>query len=314
MDRALGHGHRRCQVDRLVEAVDAHPVAPAALRQAGDLRQYRLAGMVDDVLRQVVEAGQAELLHHLRQALAADIVAGRQRIDVALRVDRQAGVGTDHREQRLVHPAALGQLQHRDVEPLHEHVGAVGAEADAADIHQVAGAGQERHQPAVMEARRGQHEVIEVPGPHPGVVRDVDVAFRHRLGREVPQEMLHRLRHGVDVAGGAGDGLGQHPPLEVEDAGREVAAFAHDRAEGGADQGLRLLLDHGDEAVPHDLGVDLGERVGTAHGACSCWPGACDLAEMTWLEYSAISPIYDARRSSTMLPVAAMRASKRAGT
>ena len=53
-------------------------------------------------------------------------------------------------------------------------------------------------------------------------------------------------------------------PSAVEDAGREIAAFAHDRAEGGAHQGLRLLLDHGDQAVPHDLQVDQAR----------CWTGS----------------------------------------
>ena len=68
--------------------------------------------------------------------------------------------------------------------------------------------------------------------------------------------MLDRLGHGIDVARRPRHGLRQHAPLEVEHTGREVAAFAHDRAEGRAQQHLRLLFDHGDQPVPHDLQID----------------------------------------------------------
>jgi hypothetical protein len=61
------------------------------------------------------------------------------------------------------------------------------------------------------------------------------------------------------MAGGAGHRLGQHPALQVEHPGREIAAFAHDRREGGAHQHLGLLLHHGDQAVPHDLPMNLTE-------------------------------------------------------
>ena len=80
---------------------------------------------------------------------------------------------------------------------------------------------------------------------------------------EVSDEVLDRLRHRVDVAGRAGDGLRQHAALAVEDAGREVARLAHDRREGRAQQRLRLLLHHGDQPVPHDLQVDVAD--GPAH-------------------------------------------------
>ena len=63
----------------------------------------------------------------------------------------------------------------------------------------------------------------------------------------------------------AGDGLGQHAALQVEDAGREVARLAHGGAEGGADHGLRLFLDHRDQAVPHDLPVETATAL-----RCSC--------------------------------------------
>ena len=68
--------------------------------------------------------------------------------------------------------------------------------------------------------------------------------------------MADRGGHGVYVAGRAGHRLGDHAALGVIDAGREVAGFAGDGAEGRAQQRLRLFLDDGDQAVPHDLGAD----------------------------------------------------------
>jgi hypothetical protein len=62
----------------------------------------------------------------------------------------------------------------------------------------------------------------------------------------------------------AGDGLRQHAPLAVEDARRDVPAFAHDGAEGRAHQRLSLFLDHRQKAGPHDLKPGLGEGHGVA--------------------------------------------------
>src|SRR5713226_8745035 len=58
------------------------------------------------------------------------------------------------------------------------------------------------------------------------------------------------------MAGRPGDGLCQHPALRIEHASGEIAGFPHDGAEGCPLQRLRLLLDHRDQAAPHDLLVD----------------------------------------------------------
>src|SRR5712671_3683556 len=214
----------------------------------------------------LIERHDVEFAHHLDKTLAADIVAARQRIGVAFGVDRQPRVAADHRHQRFVDDALIDQLQHGDVEPLHEDVGGIRPEADAADIHQMAGAGKQRDQPAVLEARRGDDEIVEMAGPHPGIVGDVGVALLHRQNRETGDEMLDRLGHGIDMPWRAGHGLRQHPPLRIEHAGREVAALAHDRTEGRSQQNLRLFLDHGDQPVPHDLQIDQARAAFLAHG------------------------------------------------
>ena len=53
--------------------------------------------------------------------------------------------------------------------------------------------------------------------------------------------------------------LRKHSPGRIENAGRDVAGFARGRAEAGAHKRLRLLLDDGDQTIPHDLEVDLRE-------------------------------------------------------
>ena len=99
-------------------------------------------------------------------------------------------------------------------------------------------------------------------GAEPGIVGDVVIAWPHRVGGEFPQEVADAFRHRVDVARRAGDRLRHHAAVQIEDAGGQIAGLAHRGGEGGADHGLRLLLHHGDQAVPHDLAMDLRQCVG----------------------------------------------------
>ena len=108
-------------------------------------------------------------------------------------------------------------------------------------------------------------------GAEPGIVGDVVIAFTHGVGGEFAQEVVDRFRHGVDVAGRAGDGLRHHAPMQVEDTGREVARLPHRGGERGADHRLGLFLHHRDQPVPHDLAVDLRERVGFMRHQVVSW-------------------------------------------
>ncbi len=256
----IADGGRARQRDRRVVAIGDHAVGPCALRQLGDLGHDRGVGTRTDVLGERIERVELELVHHLDQTLDADIIAGCERIDVADGVDRQPRVGANDRHQRFVDAALLQDLQERNVKPFHEDVGGVGAEADAADVHQMRGAREETNQAAFVKAGRGDDEVVGMAGAHPGIVGDVGIARFHALEPEVGDEVLHQFSHRIDMAWRAGDGLGQHPALSVEDAGGKVPRLAHDRRERGAQQRLRLLLDHGDQPVPHDLQFDVGQR------------------------------------------------------
>src|SRR5258708_9460330 len=75
------------------------------------------------------------------------------------------------------------------------------------------------------------------------------------------EEMHHGACHRIDMARRAGDRLCQHVARGVEYARRHVAGLARRGAEADPDQGLRLFLDHGDQAIPHDLLMDHEHRV-----------------------------------------------------
>ena len=94
---------------------------------------------------------------------------------------------------------------------------------------------------------------MQMPGALPGIVGDVDVAFEDIVRTDTPDEVRDGVGHGVDVAGRAGDRLGQHAALRVISAGGEVAGLADGGGKRRADKRLRLFLDDGDQPVPHDL-------------------------------------------------------------
>jgi hypothetical protein len=150
----------------------------------------------------------------------------------------------------------------RDVQAFLEDRAALRAHAKAADIDHMRGVGEQSDDAAAMEGWRYYGKVVQMAGAEPGIVGDVVIALAHRFGGELAQEMPDAFGHGVDVAGSAGDGLGHHAAVQVEDASGEIAGLAHGGGEGGADHGLRLLFHDGDQAVPHDLAMDLRQGAG----------------------------------------------------
>ncbi len=257
MDRVATDGQRAHQIDRRLVAVDAHRRGPGALRQLADRLRHALAAAADDRLAQHIEIAQREFAHHRHQPAAADLVARDQRIDIADHLHRLANIGADHRQQVLVHLAGTREPQQRDEQTLVVDLPAFRRLADAAHIDQMRRAGEQRHDAPVHEGRRHHDQIVEMAGALPRIVGDVDIAFLHLGDREHVEEMPDRTRHGVDVTRRAGDRLRQHPALQVEHAGGDVAGLARRGAEGGAHQGLCLLLHHGQQTVPHDLEFDL---------------------------------------------------------
>ena len=55
------------------------------------------------------------------------------------------------------------------------------------------------------------------------------------------------------MPGRSGHGLCEHPAIGQKHAGRKVPRFTRGRPECGANQGLGLLLHHGDQSIPDEL-------------------------------------------------------------
>ena len=90
----------------------------------------------------------------------------------------------------------------------------------------------------------------------PRVVGHEGIARAHRFLRDDLEKMFDRFGHGVDMTGGASNRLRQHVAVDIENSGGDIAAFTHDRTEGGMHQRLGLLVDDRYQAVPHYLQFD----------------------------------------------------------
>ena len=88
----------------------------------------------------------------------------------------------------------------------------------------------------------------------------VTIAFFHSGDRKLVQKKTHRRGHRVHVTGRTGHGLGEHAAVEIEHARGKIAGLAHGIGERRANERLRLLVDDGDQPVPHELIMDLRER------------------------------------------------------
>ena len=106
--------------------------------------------MIEDVLGEIVEMLELELVHHVDQPAAADLVAGDQRIDVADHLDRLAHVGGDQVDQPLVDLAAVDDLGDGDVDPLLVDLLGGADDAAAADIDHVQRVGEEADRLAAL--------------------------------------------------------------------------------------------------------------------------------------------------------------------
>ncbi len=99
------------------------------------------------VVAEPVEIGDLEFVHHLDQPPAALVVARGAGIDVALDLQRLAHVGAHEPQQILVHAALAGERHDRDRQPFLEHLAAVRAHAEPADIDDMDGVGEQRRPP-----------------------------------------------------------------------------------------------------------------------------------------------------------------------
>src|SRR5262249_39141793 len=143
-----------------------------------------------------------------------------------------------------------------------------GSLADAAHIHQVRCASEQRDDAAIHERWRHHYQIVEMASAFPRIVGNVDVTLLHLRGGKHIEKMADRSGHRIDVTGRAGDGLGEHPAFEIKHTGRDVAGLSRGSAEGGAHESLRLLFHDGEQAVPHDLQLDL-RKIAAHHTSLS---------------------------------------------
>ena len=157
-------------------------------------------------------------------------------------------------------------MHDRDPNALLVNLGGGGAVHAAAHVGRVA-AGREVADDAVFEEHRREHgHIVDLTGGEPGVVGDQDIARRQRGGRDGLQEMTHAGGHGVDVAGSAGERLGDHVAAGVEDPAGQVLGLADHRREGGAHERDLLLVDDRKQPVPeHFQSEDVHQRATRFH-------------------------------------------------
>ena len=198
--------------------------------------------------------------HSERRRWAPDLAGRHLGVQVAGHVVGLAHVGEDELPHVGVALAGDHQPADRDPEALLEHVAGAGADAVAADVGVVDRRAEEGDHPAVAEHRVQHRDVEQLAGRLVRVVGDQHVALDERVGRVLVEDRRRGAGERVDVAGRAGDGLGDHPAAAVEHGVGEVAGLAHDRRERGALQRPGLLVDRGDEALPQHLELDRIER------------------------------------------------------
>ena len=255
-DLRVRNRHLGTEEHRLLVAVELHLGAVPAVGHPAHRLAHRLARVLDDVVGERLDARQLELRHHLAQAHCTGVVAAHQRQEIAPDLHRVAGVGEQNRQDVVVEGAPVAQLHVGDEDAFFVDRPRIGGEPAAPDVDDVARRREQRHRRRADESGRHHHEVEQVPGTEPRIVRHEDVPRAHLRDREPHEEVLHGPRHRVDVPRGAGHRLRDHAAPQIVDSGGEIAGFAHDRAERGAQNRLRLLLHHRDEPIPHHLPVN----------------------------------------------------------
>ena len=236
---------------------------------------------------EVVEIVELRLLD-IDEVVDGGLVTYREAVDVA---DDLIGLRTvAHGDEVVVELASLDPLQDRDSHAFLVHLTGLGA-GSMADVDDVAVDEEADNDVSRRITEDGlDGDVVEVAGALPRIVGDVDVAWIDAFRTDVVDEVADRGRHRVHMAGGAGDGLGDHSALPVEHAGRQVTGLADRRREGGTDQGEGLFLDDRDEPVPHHLVVEFACGVHEALPSSMRWtstvPSSCMVA--TWWEASTV--------------------------
>src|SRR5260370_10973 len=95
--------------------------------------QRRLARGLDDVITERLEMADLELAHHLDEPPAALVIAGGERVDVALDLQGLAHIGAHDAEEILVHHPGARERHDRQRQPFLEDLSPVRPHAEPAD-------------------------------------------------------------------------------------------------------------------------------------------------------------------------------------
>jgi hypothetical protein len=149
----------------------------------------------------------------------------------------------------------------------------------AADVDPVRAVGGEADQFVAVEARRIEHDVVEVLAAHLALIHDDDVARREALEAVAFNPVGDRDAEVGEEDRQAAAVLRDHPRLGVDQSAAIVANLVDHHVVGRLRQRVGHLVGIGDDGVAHDLD---GDRMGfvAAHGFTSMmrWPASEMLA------------------------------------
>ena len=192
-------------------------------------------GVGDDLVLDLAVALDAVAAHELDEAALADVQRADHRPQVAGRHARRAAVGEDEAHQVLVLDAVLDDPDGRDPQTLVEDLLGVARKAarrEAADLRQVADAGDEPDPGAVVVDGLHQQVLRQVVHAGERVVVEVDVVRADRLRAEAAQDLLDGEGRGRELRR-AELALADELALLVEDGAREVERLVEHRRVGG---------------------------------------------------------------------------------
>ena len=254
---ALGDGHgdaQRLVIDAV--GIDERLARPDAIRDLGDPSAHLLRGARPQLGDRVLDQRPAVAVEQGGQALLADGERRGLRLDVADPLVGDPDVRQDDRQDLLIQPALLVELDGRQAQALLLDLGRIGGEAarhGTTGIRPVAGVGEPGEQLAAVEERLGEAHVHQVRAAEIGVVDDDHVArpdlghaLDHRLGREL---------HGADEHRQPQIALGDQGAVAAVDAIRAVHRLRDHRAErGAAEREVHLVADLHQAALDHREG------------------------------------------------------------
>ena len=165
----------------------------------------------------------------------------------------------DDLPQRFVALARLVDLQRAELNAFLIDLGGLDrTEADtrAADIDPVRAAGGERHDLAVVKARRVDHDIVEMLAADLAVIHDHDVARRETVKSVARDAVLHGDAEIGEKDRQAALVLRDHAAFAVDQATAEIAHLVDHHVVGRLAQRGRHLVRISVDGVTHDLDGD----------------------------------------------------------